>query len=107
VFLNLVRNTSKNNSDWQSIFSLLTPTNQPASSPKTIACPPAQALSMAAHVAQPGPGTRGVLFNCRAGKLFVRLRSKAETWPASSAAAWPRFHDIYQPAGVRNYWATW
>src|SRR5262249_27233621 len=29
---------------------------------------------------------------------------KARGWPAFISSAWPRFHDIYQQAGVRDYW---
>src|SRR6185295_355852 len=29
---------------------------------------------------------------------------KAAGWPAFISGAFPRFHDIYQKAGVRNYW---
>jgi hypothetical protein len=25
-------------------------------------------------------------------------------WPAFISSAFPRFHDVYQPAGVRDYW---
>ncbi len=35
---------------------------------------------------------------------LVDFDQKAGAWPAFISSAFPRFHDIYQRAGVRNYW---
>jgi len=61
---------------------------------------------LAAHVAQPGPGTRGVL-SIAALETICPASIKRPNLACLISSAWPRFHDIYQPAGVRNYWATW
>jgi hypothetical protein len=50
------------------------------------------------------PGTGGVLSGAALKSYLADFDQKAGTWPAFISSAFPRFHDIYQKAGVRNYW---
>jgi hypothetical protein len=105
VLLNFGPQYFRNNSQWEEIFSVLEPTNRPAFFTEDNRLPvgvgafnwPPMWLSQA-------PGTRGVLSVAAMENYLNGFDQKARTWPAFISSAWPRFHDIYQPAGVRDYW---
>jgi hypothetical protein len=91
--------------NWDDIFSVLAATNQPAfftednrlsAGTGAFSWPPMW-LSQA-------PGTGGVLSGAALKSYLANFDQKAEAWPAFISSAFPRFHDIYQRAGVRNYW---
>jgi len=50
------------------------------------------------------PGTGGVLSDAALQGYLAGFDQKAAAWPAFISSAFPRFHDIYQKAGVRDYW---
>jgi hypothetical protein len=50
------------------------------------------------------PGTGGVLSGAALNNYLAAFEKRAQAWPRFIASAFPRFHDIYQRAGVRNYW---
>jgi len=50
------------------------------------------------------PGTGGVLSTAALEGYLANFQQNGSSWPAFISSAWPRFHDIYQPAGVRDYW---
>jgi hypothetical protein len=92
-------------SNWEDIFSALKPTNQPAFFTEDNRLP----VSMGAFSWPPmwmsqAPGTGGVLSGTALKSYLADFDQKAGNWPASISSAFPRFHDIYQRAGVRNYW---
>lgn len=105
VLLNFGPQYFKNDSQWQTIFSVLDPANRPAfftederlgSGTGAFNWPPMW-LSQA-------PGTGGVLSDAALQQYLSRFEQKAATWPAFISSAFPRFHDIYKQAGVRDYW---
>ena len=50
------------------------------------------------------PGTGGVLSEASLRNYLADFEKKSAPWPAFISSAFPRFHDIYQRAGVRDYW---
>src|SRR5579863_9574049 len=50
------------------------------------------------------PGTGGVLSEASLKSYLYGFENKSAEWPAFISSAFPRFHDIYQRAGTRNYW---
>ncbi len=50
------------------------------------------------------PGTGGVLSEALLKNYLADFEKKSADWPAFISSAFPRFHDIYQRAGARNYW---
>jgi hypothetical protein len=105
VLLNFGPQFFSANADWQNIFSALEPTNQPAFFTEDNRLP----VSVGAFNWPPmwmsqAPGTGGVLSGAALNSYLAEFDQKAATWPASISSAFPRFHDIYQRAGVRNYW---
>jgi hypothetical protein len=50
------------------------------------------------------PGTGGVLSEASLKNYLTDFEKKSASWPAFISSAFPRFHDIYLRAGVRNYW---
>ncbi len=50
------------------------------------------------------PGTGGVLSEASLRNYLADFEKKSTDWPAFISSAFPRFHDIYQRAAVRNYW---
>jgi len=50
------------------------------------------------------PGTGGVLSAAALENYLGAFDRKAAAWPTFISSAFPRFHDIYQTAGVRDYW---
>ena len=92
-------------SNWEDIFSVLTMTNQPAFFTEDNRL----AISTGAFSWPPmwisqSPGTGGVLSGAALKSYLADFDQKAVNWPAFISSAFPRFHDIYQRAGVRNYW---
>jgi hypothetical protein len=103
VLLNFGPQYFKANSQWQEIFSALT--NQPAFFTEDNQLPvgvgafdwPPMWLSQA-------PGTEGVLSGTALESYLSTFQQNGQTWPAFISSGFPRFHDIYQQAGVRDYW---
>jgi hypothetical protein len=92
-------------SNWEDIFSMLAATNQPAFFTEDNRLP----VSMGAFNWPPMwmsqvPGTGGVLSGAALKSYLADFDQKAGSWPAFISSAFPRFHDIYQRAAVRNYW---
>jgi hypothetical protein len=92
-------------SDWQNIFSVLATTNQPAffTEDNRLAIG-SGAFDWPPMWMSQAPGTAGVLSGLALENYLVEFERKAAGWPAFISSAFPRFHDIYQRAGVRNYW---
>jgi hypothetical protein len=105
VLLNFGPQYFKSSEQWERIFSRLEPTNQPAFFTEDTRLPagvgafnwPPMWLSLA-------PGARGVLSLAALDNYLANFEQNASAWPAFISSAFPRFHDIYQPAGVRDYW---
>jgi hypothetical protein len=92
-------------SNWEAIFSVLAPTNQPAFFTEDNRLPVGRgAFSWPPMWLSQAPGTGGVLSGAALKSYLADFDQKAGTWPAFISSAFPRFHDIYQRAGVRNYW---
>jgi hypothetical protein len=92
-------------SNWESIFSVLQETNHPAFFTEDNRL----AISTGAFNWPPmwmsqAPGTGGVLSGAGLKNYLAEFERKAAGWPAFISSAFSRFHDIYQRAGVRNYW---
>lgn len=92
-------------SKWENIFSALAPDNQPAFFTEDNRL----AVGMGAFNWPPmwisqKPGTGGVLSDAALKNYLAGFEQKAQAWPAFISSAFPRFHDIYQRAGNRNYW---
>jgi len=93
------------NGDWENIFSVFSLANRPAFFTEDNRLP----VSMGAFNWPPmwlsqAPGTGGVLSGAALKNYLAEFDQKALVWPAFISSAFPRFHDIYQRAGVRNYW---
>jgi len=93
-------------SNWEEIFShLQSTTNQPAFFTEDNRLPGGMgAFSWPPMWLSQAPGTGGVLSGAALKGYLADFNQKASTWPAYISSAFPRFHDIYQRAGVRNYW---
>ena len=92
-------------SNWEDIFSVLEPTNQPAFFTEDNRLSAGMgAFSWPPMWMSQAPGTGGVLSGAALKSYLASFNQKAEGWPAFISSAFPRFHDIYQRAGVRNYW---
>ncbi|HWX21474.1 MAG TPA: glycoside hydrolase family 71/99-like protein [Candidatus Binatia bacterium] len=105
VLLNFGPQYFKTNSQWQAIFSVLSPTNQPAFFTEDDRIPvSAGAFNWPPMWLSQAPGTGGVLSDAALRQYLSGFEQKAGVWPAFISSAFPRFHDIYQPAGVRDYW---
>ena len=91
-------------SNWEEIFSVLAPTNQPAffTEDNRLAAG-LGAFSWPPMWISQAPGTGGVLSGAALKSYLNDFDQKADTWPAFISSAFPRFHDIYQRADVRNY----
>ena len=105
VLLNFGPQYFKANEQWESIFSVLDAKNRPAFFTEDNRLPvgagafnwPPMWLSLA-------PGARGVLSIAALENYLANFEQSGSAWPAFISSAFPRFHDIYQPAGVRDYW---
>lgn len=105
VLLNFGPQYFKSNEQWEQIFALLEPTNRPAFFTEDNRLP----LGMGAFNWPPmwlslAPGARGVLSVAALENYLVNFEQNGSAWPAFISSAFPRFHDVYQPAGVRDYW---
>jgi hypothetical protein len=93
------------NSNWEDIFSVLQPSNRPAFFTEDNRLPVSEgAFSWPPMWMSQVPGTGGVLSDAALKTYLTEFDQKAVGWPAFISSAFPRFHDIYQKAGVRNYW---
>ena len=91
--------------NWEDIFSVLAATNQPAFFTEDNRLPVgAGAFSWPPMWMSQVPGTGGVLSGAALKSYLSGFDQKAAAWPAFISSAFPRFHDIYQKSGVRNYW---
>jgi len=105
VLLNFGPQYFLTSADWENIFSPLASSNRPAFFTEDNRLP----VSMGAFNWPPmwmsqAPGTGGVLSGAALKSYLAEFEQKAASWPAYISSAFPRFHDIYQRAGVRNYW---
>jgi hypothetical protein len=92
-------------SNWEEIFSVLAATNQPALFTEDNRLAVSQgAFSWPPMWMSQVPGTGWVLSGAALKTYLADFDRKAGAWPAFISSAFPRFHDIYQRAGVRNYW---
>ncbi|MFO1478108.1 MAG: glycoside hydrolase family 71/99-like protein [Verrucomicrobiota bacterium] len=92
-------------SNWDAIFSVLEPTNRPAFFTEDNRVPAgAGAFDWPPMWISQAPGTGGVLSGAALKTYLADFEQKASSWPAFVSSAFARFHDIYQRAGVRNYW---
>ncbi|HEY2083978.1 MAG TPA: glycoside hydrolase family 71/99-like protein [Verrucomicrobiae bacterium] len=103
VLLNFGPQYFKTNAQWQTIFSVLTnppafftEDNRVAAGVGAFDWPPMW-LSQA-------PGTEGVLSGAALEGYLSSFQQNGSAWPAFISSGFPRFHDIYQQAGVRDYW---
>jgi hypothetical protein len=93
------------NSNWEDIFSVLARSNQPAFFTEDNKLPAGRgAFNWPPMWMSQAPGTGGVLSGLALHNYLADFERKAAPWPAFISSAFPRFHDIYQRAGVRNYW---
>jgi hypothetical protein len=105
VLLNFGPQYFKTNSQWQGIFSVLDPTNRPAFFTEDNRLPVgAGAFDWPPMWLSQAPGTGGVLSIAALENYLSAFRQNGGLWPAYISSAFPRFHDIYQKAGVRDYW---
>jgi hypothetical protein len=105
VVLNFGPQYFRTNSQWEAIFSVLDAAQQPAFFTEDNRL----AMGVGAFDWPPmwlsrAPGTGGVLSVAALDGYLSDFNQKARAWPAFISSAWPRFHDIYQQAGVRDYW---
>src|SRR5260221_8282185 len=93
------------NTNGEEIFSVLAATNQPAFFTEDNRLPVgAGAFNWPPMWMSQVPGTGGVLSDAALKSYLTSFDQKAAAWPAFISSAFPRFHDIYQKSGVRNYW---
>ena len=105
VLLNFGPQYFSANSDWVKIFSVLAPPNQPAFfTEDNRLADGVGAFDWPPMWLSQTPGTGGVLSDTALKNYLSDFEQKAKVWPAFISSAFPRFHDIYQRAGNRNYW---
>ena len=105
VLLNFGPQYFKTNADWEAIFSVLDLTNRPAFFTEDNYLPVGVgAFSWPPMWLSQAPGTGGVLSDAALKNYLATFDQKAAAWPAFISSAFPRFHDVYQKAGVRDYW---
>lgn len=105
VMLNFGPQYFKSNSQWQEIFSVLPPANLPAFFTEDECVGPAVgAFDWPPMWLTQAPGTGGVISDTALQQYLSKFEQKAAAWPAFISSAFPRFHDIYKQAGVRDYW---
>jgi hypothetical protein len=92
------------NAQWEAIFSILAPSNRPAFFTEDNRLPVAEgAFNWPPMWLSLAPGTRGVLSLAALQNYLDQFEEKGRRWPAYISSAFPRFHDIYQSAGLRDY----
>ena len=90
--------------NWEEIFSVLAATNQPAFFTEDNRLPVGMgAFSWPPMWMSQVPGTGGVLSGAALKSYLTDFDQKAAVWPAYISSVFPRFHDIYQHAGVRSH----
>lgn len=105
VLLNFGPQHFQASSNWEDIFAVLAKTNQPAFFSEDNRLPMGTgAFSWPPMWMSQAPGTGGVLSGAALSAYLAEFERKAAAWPGFISSAFPRFHDIYQRAGVRNYW---
>jgi hypothetical protein len=97
VFLNFGPQYFKTNSQWVSIFSVLSPTNQPAFFTEDNRYPVGTGAFDWPPMGLSGGGT---LTTNQLNNYLNNFEVQGRTWPAYVSGAFPRFHDIYAQAGV-------
>jgi hypothetical protein len=104
VLLNFGPQYFVTNSDWENIFSVLARTNRPAffTEDNRVAAS-VGAFSWPPMWMSQAPGTGGILSEAALRGYLADFEQKAAGWPMYVSSAFPRFHDIYQRAGVRSY----
>jgi hypothetical protein len=91
------------NTNWEEIFSVLAATNQPAFFTEDNRLPVGMgAFSWSPMWMSQVPGTGGVLSGAALKSYLADFDQKAAAWPVFISSAFPRFHDIYRQAGVRD-----
>lgn len=103
VLLNFGPQYFKSDGQWEEIFSVLT--NPPAFFTEDNRLPVgAGAFDWPPMWLSQAPGTEGVLSDAALNGYLSGFQQNSHAWPAFICSAFPRFHDIYQQAGVRSYW---
>lgn len=93
------------NSQWQTIFAALNPTNQPAFFTLDNRLP----VGVGAFNWPPmwlSQSSGGILSTAALENYLATFQQKGNTWPAYISSAFPRFHDIYAEAGVGSSYGT-
>ncbi|HWF19890.1 MAG TPA: glycoside hydrolase family 71/99-like protein [Verrucomicrobiae bacterium] len=91
--------------NWAEIFSVLEASNRPTFfTEDNLLAAGLGAFDWPPMWLSQQPGTGGVLSEASLKNYLVDFEKKSASWPAFISSAFPRFHDIYQRAGVRNYW---
>jgi len=105
VLLNFGPQYFKSASQWQAIFSTLPTASRPAFFTEDDRIDSAVgAFDWPPMWLTQAPGTGGVLSGTALEQYLSKFDQKAAAWPAFISSAFPRFHDIYKQAGVRDYW---
>jgi len=92
-------------SNWDEIFSVLEPSNRPAFFTEDNRLSAGLgAFDWPPMWLSQQPGTGGVLSEASLKNYLCNFENKSAEWPAFISSAFPRFHDIYQRAGTRDYW---
>ncbi len=105
VLLNFGPQYFKTGAQWDKIFSVLEPTNRPVFfTEDNYLWPGAGAFNWPPMWLSVSPGAHGVLSMTALNGYLSSFEQNAAAWPLFISSAFPRFHDIYQPAGVRDYW---
>ena len=103
VLLNFGPIYFKNNAQWVSIFSVLAPSNQPAFFTEDVRYP----VCMGAFNWPPMHlSVSNTLSSNSLNTYLNNFQNTAANWPAFISSAFPRFHDIYQQAGVGSSYGT-
>lgn len=105
LLLNFGPQFFKTGPQWDSIFSVLEPTNRPAFFTEDKSIPGGDgAFDWPPMWLSVSPGALGVLSMTALENYLSTFEQNAAAWPSFISSAFPRFHDVYQPAGVRDYW---
>ena len=105
VLLNFGPQYFKTGQQWETIFSVLDATNRPAFFKEdNYVSGGTGAFNWPPMWLSVSPGARGVLSMTALDHYLTTFEQSAAAWPAYISSAFPRFHDVYQPAGVRDYW---
>jgi hypothetical protein len=90
---------------WEVIFSALDASNRPSFFTEDNRLEAGQgAFDWPPMWLSQQPGAGGVLSEAALKNYLAEFEKKAAAWPAFISGAFPRFHDIYERAGARDYW---